>query len=233
MAQLLAVSNTSCQLKTLSVHYLTTPSEWQKTSAFWSYQNCASNPCTVFWPYFFWTSSEILSLTWLWTLFTGVLLTVQRMCNKNMLSQAHTACHFRDWFIAPILQGVRLLRPLAWQSPEPAFFPTNYRFDTSLKFQDHCFQLFAATRDVMCLFCSPTQATELALSSIPAFGTQLLAKKWYLKVHSQECRAGCQQLSEHKGGFPREENSPMCTQSQGLILIYPSSSQECKAQSRM
>lgn len=111
------------------------PSEWSQDEAdrkqafFWWYKNCASNPCSVFPPYFFWTSSGISSLTWHWTSFTGMFLTIQRMCNKNVLSQAqNAACHFRDWFWVQILQGSRLLKPLGWQSPWAGFFPQTTDF---------------------------------------------------------------------------------------------------------
>lgn len=66
-----------------------------------------------------------------------------------------------------------LLNTWADRAHEPAFFSTNHRFNTFETFQDHCFRLSAVARDVMCLSCSPTQVTDVALSSITAFGTQL------------------------------------------------------------
>lgn len=64
------------------------------------------------------------------------------------------------------------LNPWVDRAPEPAFFPTNHRFHTFKKFQDHCFRVFVA-RNVMCLSCS-AQATDPALSSILALHTILV-----------------------------------------------------------
>lgn len=86
----------------------------------------------------------------------------------------------------------------------------------------------------MCLSCSPTQTTDLDLNSITAFGTQLLAKKWYLRTSfSRNPGLDLSSSPNTKGGCsPGKRIQQGALRAKGLILIYPSSSQYRKAQSR-
>lgn len=223
MAQLLAVFNTSWQLKTLSVHSLTTSRVWSQDDAdskqvlFRSHKNCVSNQCTVFQPYFFWTSSG--SSIWH---NTGPSLQVclwqYKECATKMCSPRPKTLHGTSETDSEYKYSKKLdfLNPWADTAPEPAFFPHKPQISHFLKISGSLFQGFCCCQkcDVSVLFSGtghwpgPKQHPSL-WHTTPV--QEMVPENFILRNPG-----GFQQLSQYKRRLlPREENSPMHTQSQG------------------
>lgn len=146
---ILVVFSMFWQLKSLSIKYLTTPSDLKMKQieskwVFYHEKLCmkSMNTHIVFQTYFFLNIfRDFRSMKWHWTFFTGMLLVIESVWNKNVLSQAQKAAwNFRDC-PAQLLWGAGLFKTLGWQSQCASFSVINRRLHSFRKFQNNFFRL--------------------------------------------------------------------------------------------